>query len=156
MKLLFATLAAAAALLLAPSSAHAQTSFTLWCRGGGDMQMVVGTNAVGGRASTWLRFHFRPMTTAATPGTPPGPGQCSWLDRPLSASEPQIVQLTASDVFAVSTIDGGALSAIDFNGASANAAKATALWRSYRSGADFRVQIYNTGAGYMNVTDVGR
>lgn len=156
MRILFAGIAAILMVALAPSSAHAQTSYTLWCRGGGAMQMVVGTNAVDGRASTWLRFHFTPMSTAATSATPPGPGQCSWLDRPLSRGEPQLVMLTVRDVFAVSTIDGGRLNAIDFNGSGAEAAKATALWRAYQAGADFRVQIYNTGAGYMNVTDVGR
>src|SRR5262245_26957621 len=94
MKTYLAAAAAALALLLAPT-AQAQTSYALWCRGGSDMQMVVGTNAIDGHAVTWLRFHFTPMSTAATASTPPGPGQCSWLDRPLSAAEPQMVQLSA-------------------------------------------------------------
>jgi len=156
MKNYLAAAAAALALLSAPAATAQQTSYQLWCRGGGDMQMVVGTNAIDGHAVTWLRFHFTPMTTAATTRTPPEPGQCSWLDRPLSAGEPQMVQLSARDVFAVSTVNGGTLATIDFNGGGASAAKATALWSAYQSGGDFRVMIYNTGGGYMNVTDVVR
>jgi hypothetical protein len=156
MKTYLAAAAAALALLLAPASAHAQTSYTLWCRGGGDMQMVVGANAIDGHAVTWLRFHFTPMSTAAAASTPPGPGQCSWLDRPLNPDEPQTVQLSARDVSPVSTLNGGVLATIDFNGASASADKARAIWSAYQAGGDFRVMVYNTGGGYMNVTDVLR
>ena len=154
MKNYLAAAAAALALLSAPAATAQQTSYALWCRGGGDMQMVVGTNSIDGHAVTWVRFHFTPMTTAATAGTPPGPGQCSWLDRPLSAGEPQMVQLSARDVFAETTVNGGALATIDFNGAGASADKARAIWSAYQAGSEFRVMVYNTGGGYMNVTEV--
>ena len=93
MRNLFFVVAAALVALVA-TPAHAQTSHTLWCRGGGEMQMVVGTNAgADGRVFTWLQYHFSPMATAATAATPPGPGECSWLDRPVHDVEPQLVQL---------------------------------------------------------------
>ena len=156
MKNAFVLLGAVFGLLAMSTTANAQTSYTLWCRGGGDMQMVVGTNAVDGHALTWLRFHFSPMATAATEATPPAPGQCSWLDRALYNNEPQAVQLRLQDVYTESTIDHGSLTTIDFSGAGTAAADASAVWDAYRSGRPFRVEVYNTGDGYMRVTRVQR
>ena len=156
MKNVWVLVGAVLGLLAMSTTANAQTSYTLWCRGGGDMQMVVGTNAVDGHAVTWLRFHFSPMATAATVATPPAPGQCSWLDRALYDAEPQSVQLRLQNVFTESTIDHGNLTAIDFAGGGAGVADASAVWDAYRSGRDFRVEIYNTGDGYMSVTRVQR
>ena len=156
MKNAFVLVGAVLGLLALTTTADAQTSYTLRCRGGGNMQMVVGTNAVDGQAVTWLRFHFSPMATAATDATPPAPGECSWLDRALYDAEPQLVQLRLLNVSTESTIDGGSLTALDFAGAGTAAADASAVWDAYRLAREFRVEIYNTGEGYMRVTRVQR
>jgi|CXWL01.1.fsa_nt_gi hypothetical protein len=155
MRKIFLIVAAMLGMLIS-APAHAQTSYTLWCRAGGGMQMVVGTNAVDGRPLTWLNFHFSPMATAATVATPPQPGECSWLDRQINDAEPQLVRLYLQNVRTESTFDGGNFTAIDFSGAGAAAEDGRILWNAYRAGREFRVEIYNTGEGDMRVTRVQR
>ncbi|MCC6305465.1 MAG: hypothetical protein IT545_09740 [Rhodobacteraceae bacterium] len=121
--------AAAAALLAAPAAAFlaapaaAQTSYPLICRSGGPMWASV-------QASGQIRLAFV-AGTAAGATTPPGPGQCTWLDRGFRAGEPAVLELAGNP--------GGVRYLID----------------GLLSGGTFFAHVYNNGAGAMIVTRVG-
>jgi hypothetical protein len=71
---------------------HAQQSFPLICRGGGQMK----TRAHAGNAQHTFNILGLFFTKANRPAGPRGrnltPGQCSWVDRGLRANEPDILQ----------------------------------------------------------------
>ena len=72
---------------IAPSGAPAQAaplsrSYRMECRGGGEMS----ANYYPGE-TVRLEIHFSKAPTAAR-ATPPGLGECTWVDRPINAEEP--------------------------------------------------------------------
>jgi hypothetical protein len=141
--------------LMFAESAAAQTSYTLWCRGGGDrQQMVVSTNTgADGHVATSFQMNFDRMASAATAVTPPQAGECSWLDRPLNSAENGLLRGSFRDVWTSSTLDGGRLTVIDFSGAGDGAAAMRTLYSAYREGRNFRVEVYNDGSA-LRVTRV--
>jgi hypothetical protein len=77
-----------------------------------------------------VRVDFAPGTAAAS-DTPPGPGQCTWLDRGFRSGEPTNMGLDG-DLAATHYLVDAAF------GASA-----------------FYVQAYNNGHGVMVITHIG-
>ncbi|WP_156767668.1 hypothetical protein [Candidatus Viadribacter manganicus] len=155
MRLLVVVCALIGGWMSAASEASAQTSYTLWCRGGGDrQQMVVSTNVdASGRVNTSFQISFDRMSTSATAATPPARGECSWLDRPLNGAENGIIRGSFPNVSTSSTLDGGRLTVIDFSGAGDGVRALQTLFNAYRDGRDFRVEVYNDGS-VMQVTRV--
>ena len=76
------------------------TSFTLVCRGGGNMRAVYGPRRSGG-SDLWI--YFERASTGATQRQP-GAGQCAWVDRALRETEPAKLQFTGEDQY-ISRLD---------------------------------------------------
>jgi len=69
-------------------------SYPLMCRGGGDMTIQVYYPPA---ADNLVSIKFgKALNSAGT--SPPGPGQCAWLDRPLSEREPAELVWQSSDI----------------------------------------------------------
>jgi hypothetical protein len=103
------------------ASAFAQESFPMVCRGGGGMRAEI-------RANGSMRVFFTPAAQGANTA-PPGPGQCTFLDRALRPGEP-------TDLL---TTFGAARSLVD----------------AMVSGGAFDVHVFNNNQGAMQVTRVG-
>lgn len=74
---------AAAMTLLCSQAAAQQQSWPLRCRGGGNMLVQIQEEA----PHLQVSISFRKASRSAE-GSAPGPGECAWIDRPLSANEP--------------------------------------------------------------------
>jgi hypothetical protein len=120
--------AIAAALVLAwaastlfDTSALAQEGFPMVCRGGGGMRADILANGT-------MRVFFIPAAQGANTA-PPGPGQCTFLDRALRPGEPTVLLTTfgAGRILVDTMVSGGA----------------------------FDVHVFNNNQGAMQVTRVG-
>jgi hypothetical protein len=70
------------------ASLAAPKSYPLVCKGGGEMEASFShVKAKGGFHGTSLAIKFQKSRAAAS-SSEPAPGQCAWLDRPISAEEP--------------------------------------------------------------------
>lgn len=93
------------------------------CHGGAGMSAQVAADGT-------IRLGFNPTTTAAS-ATPPGPGQCGWLDRGWRSGEPPVLK------------SSGGLSAVHY------------LIDGMVGGGSFYVHVHNDNAGSMVVDHVG-
>jgi hypothetical protein len=103
------------------ASALAQESFPMVCRGGDGMRAdILGDGA--------MRVFFVPAAQGAN-SAPPGPGQCTFLDRALRPGEPHVLLSTfqAAHILVDTMVSGGA----------------------------FDVHVFNNNQGAMQVTRVG-
>ena len=103
------------------ASVRAQESFPMVCRGGGGMRADILANGA-------MRVFFIPAAEGAN-SAPPGPGQCTFLDRALRPGEPHVLLTTF----------GAARSLVD----------------TMVSGGAFDVHVFNNNQGAMQVTRVG-
>jgi len=114
-------------------------------------------NATG--TSMWLYFK-----AAAKPGSAaqPGPGECTWMDRTLSAGEPTSLFIHAAHLeFAVQVEGDGKISrdasGVRFNpeGQSDDAQKARYLTEGMLKGKIFNIKAYNASGRVLVVTGYG-
>jgi len=71
----------------------AERSYPMVCRGGGAMQARHVKKAMGtGLNIPGLVIRFTKSRSAGT-SSPPGPGECAWMDRPIQGDEPSVLQL---------------------------------------------------------------
>ncbi|NIO49761.1 MAG: hypothetical protein GTN73_10060 [Candidatus Aminicenantes bacterium] len=85
--ILLLTLAVVCLSLLWPTALADQKSYPMVLRGGGNMI----ANYARGSGGTVLNITFERSPYAANQRQP-GPGQCAWLDRPLSTDEQLLLQ----------------------------------------------------------------
>jgi hypothetical protein len=106
---------------LLDASALAQESFPMVCRGGGGMRADILANGT-------MRVFFTSAAQGANTA-PPGPGQCTFLDRALRPGEPTVLLTTfgAARILVDTMVSGGA----------------------------FDVHVFNNNQGAMQVTRVG-
>jgi hypothetical protein len=113
----------AGAAMILSSSAFAVDSYPMICHAGGAMRATISSGGT-------VRVNFNPTSDAAST-TPPGPGQCGWLDRGFRTGEPRVLKYT------------GGLDGIHY------------LVDGVVGGGNFYVHVYNDGAGAMVVTRIG-
>lgn len=149
--------AALAAVLSCVAPAQAQVSYTLVCRGGGNMVLSVGSaGAVDGRPVSVVGIDFTRATQSAT-AAPVGQGQCAWLDRPLNSAEPTRLVYNANNTtlhVALRAERAGAFVEAGHGGVGDGATNFSTLWNAIRDGREFRVEAYNAGDGTMRITRV--
>jgi hypothetical protein len=133
---------------LLSGSAAAQTRYPLACRGGGDMNVNIQGQEVGGGAEIIIGYRRSATTTALLPGT------CSWLDRTLNTREPQsirlIVRARMSVDFRPRAGDHGGDRADAFVTTGVDAELARTILRVLKAGGSFQVMAYNPGRAPMN------
>lgn len=138
--------------------AQAQTSYTLACRGGGNMTLsVAGAGAIEGRPQSILGIDFARAPQSAA--TPVAAGQCAWLDRPLNSAEPTRLVLDLANTtlhVALRAERPGYFAEAGHGGVGDGAPDFTHLWNAVRDARDFRVDVYNAGDGTMRITRVQR
>ncbi len=122
----------------------APSTYVLSCRGGGAMTFDV--RSVGTKVR--LEVRFAKATTAAT-GTPPGAGQCAWLDRPLNGAEPTRLHISQTGEVQVACNSRGQC------GVSVVPKDIRAIIDTIRNGGTFVLHVYNNGTGYLEITKVG-
>lgn len=153
---IFAGAGLALALFAAP--ALAQTSYTLACRGGGNMTLsVAGAGAVEGRPQSIVGIDF--ARAAQSAATPVAAGQCAWLDRPLNNAEPTRLVLSLSNTtlhVALRAERPGYFAEAGHGGVGDGAPDFSYLWNAVRDGGEFRIEVYNVGDGTMRITRVQR
>jgi hypothetical protein len=71
-----------ALLFQTPQVMAANQSYPMVCKGGGSMQVKI----LNAKHAT-MNISFRKSRNPAS-SIPPGPGECAWLDRAISAQEP--------------------------------------------------------------------
>jgi hypothetical protein len=145
-KISLSTLGAIAAVVFSSQTAFAQQSYVLTCRGGGGMEQAVQQL----RRKQELLVGFSASPVSATVRSP-GPGQCAWVDRPLSENEPKALKLEARDASENMMVH------CDSSGCSLFRADRDimALHTAIKSGRIFHVRAYNNNRGVMMVTHVG-
>ena len=153
---LIASATLAVAFFCAP--AQAQTSYTLACRGAGNMTLsVAGAGAAEGRPLSIVGIDFARAPQSAA--TPVGAGQCAWLDRPLNSAEPTRLVLNLQNTtihMALRAERAGYFAEAGHGGVGDGALDFSHLWDAIRDGRDFRVEAYNAGDGTMRITRVQR
>lgn len=70
-----------------PTQATGQTTHPMMCRGGGAMTAMITFTQQQAHVTSHIVISFRKSPVAAS-ARPPGPGECAWLDRPISPKEP--------------------------------------------------------------------
>ena len=128
----------------ANEAAAAPGTFVLQCRGGAGMTFDVRT--VGSKVRLEIQFAHAPQGASATP---PGAGQCAWLDRPLNGAEPTRLHISQSGEVQVACSADGRCNIgrvpVDIR----------AVIDTIRKGGTFLVHVYNNGSGYLEITKVG-
>jgi hypothetical protein len=81
--------------VIGTSPARAKTSYVLSCRGGGNMMMEVSS----GSESTSVKIVFNRGNYAGT-AQPVRSGDCTWIDRGMLESEPNVLHLGVNDALA--------------------------------------------------------
>jgi hypothetical protein len=124
-------------------------SYVLMCRGGGDMTISFfqpeDANALG------INFIRAPSAASVSP---PGPGQCAWLDRPLSAEEPTSIYWKSAKFHSVQIDINARKQLIAYYTNSNVTATLSYLVDSATGGQVFQVHVFNK-AGKLHVTRVG-
>ena len=124
----------------AMSEPVAAADFVLSCHGGGAMTFDV--RSVGSK----VRLEVV-MVHAAT--TTPGPGQCTWLDRPVSAGEPTRLHIEEPGSVQVSCNAQGQC------GVGLVPPDIRAITDAIRGGRRFLVHVHNNNSGYFEISKVG-
>ena len=119
-----------------PASAQSPQAWPIRCRGGGTMLVQLQQNAT----HLALEINFSRAPRGAE-GNAPGPGQCAWIDRPVSANEPTSLHYS---------IEGARLSYVSYQGPNyrfltTTDPTTTNLIRAIFAGRPFTVNAYNSG-----------
>jgi hypothetical protein len=140
-----------------------QPSYTMVCRGGPEMRIMVAhdvdNDGIPGATSMWI--YFKPAARPASAAQPQA-GECTWMDRTLRSGEPTSLFIRASHVeFAFQVMGDGRLSrdAGSFRlNPEGNSDQAQA-WRymtdGVLKGSLFTVKCYNASGRVLVVTSVG-
>jgi hypothetical protein len=128
----------------APQAAAEPTSYVLMCRGGGAMNYTIET--FGTTARLIVRFRKAGQASSVQP---PAPGECTWLDRPISGAEPSQLFADAAGEVRVACNSAGTCTVSGLPGG------LQSLVNAMRSGGTFMVHVYNRGTGNFKVTRVG-
>ncbi len=150
--------------LAAPAAAEDPPSYTLFCRGGPSMDVSVSHDV--GSDGALGRTHFRLYFDRAAQrggGSPPGPGQCAWIDRPLNNAEPTTLWMAHDGVELTFGVRGDGAIAADANGPrmyaeglEPAAGDLSFLMRQVLTGQLFTVQAYNAEGRVLVITRVNR
>jgi len=151
--------AALAAVTFFATSAHADPSYPLICRGGPGMRVMVNHDVPDGihTGTTHMTVFFRPAAAPASPG----PGECVWMDRTFRAGEPANFSMSGDVEFAFQ-VNGNGRVLRDGSGWRLNPEGSGGAARDWATvvdgvldGGTFTVQVYNSGGSTMVVTSVG-
>jgi hypothetical protein len=152
------------ALLGTVSAAQAQ-SYPLMCRGGPDMRLAVShdVDAAGVPGATAIFVHFRAAAQAASV-SPPGPGECVWMDRTFRPGEPEVLWVKSDAIEFAFQVTGDRRIVVDSTGPRLNVEGASISaeaqnWQSVIDGVlrgqVFTVQAYNADGRVMAITGFG-
>lgn len=144
---------AALGLALCAGVAQAQTAYPLVCRGGGPQEVTITPGA--SVNETRFDIYYERGPVAATGGGAIGPGQCTWVDRPLNSREPEVARITLRvRVTTAVARNRGASGRILVNSARLpDEAQAEQLIRDIMDPSRyFTLTAFNTDAGFMRVT----
>ena len=128
--------------------ASAPGSYPLLCRGGGGLNFSLQPGADGIQGPT-LVVGFRRAAVASADGSSLAPGECTWLDRPVSPAEP--------DHFCQRTNESSFRLAWSTDGMTRNLSSTSAPFLENLIYADrfATVGVFNNGEGCFVVTDPG-
>ncbi len=145
-KIAISALGAVAAIIFSSQTAFAQQSYVMTCRGGGEMELAI--QQLSRKQEILVGFSASPLSATERA---PGPGQCAWVDRPLSEDEPKALKLETRGS------SENMMMTCDSTGCSLFRAERDimALYTAVRSGGIFHVHAYNNNRGVMMVTNVG-
>lgn len=151
------TLAALAAVLALTPGIEAQTAYPLSCRGG--REMVVRFQAESDNGWTRLHIFFKRGSEGASQRLPAA-GECAWLDRGISADEPDQLNIYFRGVRTWLDIQGDEqLRGYDFSGTEIEkSGRLRTLLDAIFGGEPFTVQARVAGSGdnrYFDVVRVG-
>jgi hypothetical protein len=125
-------------------------SYPMVCKGGGEMVANFShVKARGGFHSTSLAIEFKKSPAAASVREP-APGQCAWVDRPLSGEEPTSLAYSpgsGQDFFFELRKDGWRLEKSEDAGLEQ-------LLKALRNGEKFYVRCHREG-GFLKVDSIG-
>lgn len=164
-------LAAGAMLLLTgpskPASARTSASYPMMCRGGGDMYFQVSDRLrepLGGIGMargefTFIKIWFKKGDRAITDGALQ-PGYCTWTDRGMRDSEPDIMIVPMGKTFADPVIraDGKLSRFENFGGDARHKAAMDNTIRAILQGENFQMHVYETRTDrvkYFGVSRIG-
>ena len=160
-----------AALLVTASAQAAPPSYPLLCRGGPSMRIVENhdVNGAGIPGATAMFVYFTAGRTAGSV-SPPGPGECTWMDRTLSDAghrgEPTVLWIKSPNVQFAFQVMGSGQVVSDTTGPRLNVEGSTispeahdweTVVRGIMTGQLFTVQVYNSQgpSAVMVITHVG-
>jgi hypothetical protein len=152
--ILFGTAAVFCLSLFASSAIAASKSYPMVCRGGGNMSAMYGR--VGGESIFAITFDRSPH---ADNQQHPGPGQCAWLDRPLSPEEQLELRYTNNkNRISNLTIRKGKIEVLQYEGDNGGR-DLRYLIEAVHEGRLFNIQATRAetpwGSPYLKVTRVG-
>lgn len=131
------------------STAKAQQSYMMTCRGGGSMWVGIGQYGMAATAEDVIAITYVRAAQGAE-AHPPAAGECAWIDRGIHADEPNVIQLQET---------GGFSSSMSCNAQGCDittqSAAAEYLIKAVRNAETFQVHVYNDRNGRMVVTRVG-
>ena len=123
-------------------------SYALMCRGGSLMSFRV----LKPEGSVTMKVTFRRSPTAGSV-SPPGPGTCAWIDRPIRRGEPNIFQIVAPGPLSV---ECGYTSGVERCVLRNLPARLWQIRKDIRRNRPFEVRVYNNGDGVFIVNPVRR
>jgi hypothetical protein len=136
-------------------AAQAQTSYPLLCRGGPAMRIMT-AHDVDGRGIPGATAMYIYFNAGAGAGSlvPPGPGQCTWMDRTLNPDEPKVMWVKSPNIeFAFQVMGNGQVVSdatgprlnVEGSAWSGEARDWDSVVRGVMTGQLFTVQVYNSG-----------
>jgi hypothetical protein len=129
-------------------------SYPMVCRGGGNMSAMYGR--AGGETVLSIKFERSPH---ADNDQHPGPGQCAWLDRPLSAEEQLDLRYTSKNNKITNlTIKKGKMDVLKYEG-NDGGRNLKVLIDAVHKGQLFNLMVRRDktpwGSPYLKITSVG-
>lgn len=125
------------------NASAAPTSYTLMCRGGGGMDSGV----ISQNGAITLKVVFTRSPNAGSV-QPPAPGTCTWVDRRISAGEPNRFHLRGNGSLSLRCSSAGCRVSMAPQGI-------WSLIKAIKQGRVFQVRAYNERNGWFKVTRIG-
>lgn len=127
-------------------------SYPMLCKAGGSARLTLGTLA---QPVLRMNYTFRKGSRPATAGL--SGGECTWMDRGISADEPGMMTIDTRGVQLNVDIMAGAGQSINVRvgGDPQKSATLNRLIQAVRSGREFQVYAYNDKQGHFVITRIG-
>ena len=137
--------------MISTNSYSKQKSYSMVCKAGGSMLLSLVDVLIGGR-DTKLTIRFKHASQAGTTREP-APGECAWMDRPLSANEPKLLfYLTKNPITALRISKGNVIIAGTSRKQYTKGSKT--LVEAVNSGRKFFIKAKNKG-DFLEISQVG-